>query len=125
MRGVARALVPVAVAVAVASSALLLSACQDKRERVPFVVPATPTQIVSGNTVVFYSVAAARGVPVVVAFGFSTDGGATWKPATPAAGTPAANLVLAHPAGAPSFFYWDSFKDLGPGFHRSVILAPT
>ncbi|MBI3723833.1 hypothetical protein HY251_07770 [bacterium] len=123
MRELARTVA--ALAAALSSATLLLSACHDKNTRVPFVLPVTPTSIVSGNTVVFYTVAARRGTPVIVSFGYSTDGGLTFNPATPAAGTPPASLIPANPAGAPSFFYWDSFKDLGPGFHRNVILAPT
>src|SRR5580692_11783253 len=88
-----------------------VASCSTKKTLVPFVVPVTPTTVVTGNTVIFYSVFDNLGQAVRTAFEVSKDGGATFVNATPANGTPPNAIVLAHPFGAPNIFYWDSFAD--------------
>src|SRR5579872_696818 len=120
-----RGRVVLAAVAALGAGSLVLAACHNHDARTPFVIPSTPLTVVSGNTVMFYSVADVRGTPVLSDFGVTTDLGDNWTIATPANGTPPQNLVIAHPAGAPSYFYWNSFADLGPGFHRNVVFAPS
>jgi hypothetical protein len=103
-------------------ASLHAAGCNDKKTHVPYVIPVAPTSLVSGNVALFYEVVGIKDETVQAAFEFSVDNGQIWTPATPAAGQPASPLVLAHPFGAPDFFFWNTLADLGPGFHRNVAV---
>ncbi|HZU97719.1 MAG TPA: kelch repeat-containing protein [Planctomycetota bacterium] len=101
-----------------------LSACSQKKTLVPYVVPVTPTTVVTGNTPIFYSVFAPEGEAVRASFQVSTNDGATYVDATPYQG-PAAPIVGASPFGQPQVFYWNSLADLGPGVFQRVLIRGT
>jgi hypothetical protein len=97
--------------------------CTTKKTHLPFVVPLAPTEIVSGDVVLFYTVTDVKDASVQAVFDVSRDGGQTYiGHATPAQGQPPAPVVLGHPFGAPNFFFWNSLADLGPGLHRNVVI---
>ncbi len=102
-----------------------VAGCSEKKALTPFVFPQTPTEVVMGKTVIFYETYARSGDAVRVAFEVSKDDGRTFQPATPADGAPPTNIVVADPFGAPNFFFWDSFADLGPGVFPRVVLRAT
>src|SRR5687767_10495022 len=83
---------------------LTAAACQDKKTRVPFVTPFTPTTVVTGTAPIFYLVSGREGQGISVSFEYSTDRGLTWKPASAAAGQPMNAVILALPAGANGTF---------------------
>lgn len=107
---------------AVLGLGLHASGCTDKKTNLPFVIPSTPDTVASANVTIFYSVEGVAGQSVQAIFNFSTDGGVNYRQCTPAPGQPPTPIVESHPWGAPYFFYWDSLTDLGPGFHRNVIV---
>src|SRR5580658_1765289 len=75
--------------------------CSQKKTLVPFVFPVTPTQIITGNAVIFYQVADVAGTAVQVAFEVSKDGGRTYVDCTPLPGQPQLPIVIATPFGTP------------------------
>jgi hypothetical protein len=98
-----------------------LSGCTDKKTLTPFVIPQTPTSPITGVTPIYYAVYDRPDTFVYTAFEFSTDGGFSYAQATPASG-PVNGIAPAHPFGYPNVFYWDSFRDLGPGYFPAVVL---
>jgi hypothetical protein len=102
-----------------------LVACNQKKTLVPFVFPLTPTSVVTGKTVIFYSSADVAGTPVRIAFEISKDNGRTYVPCTPGPGQEANPIVIAVPSGAPNEFLWDSFADIGPGVFTKCIIRAT
>lgn len=103
----------------------ILAACNQKKTLVPFVLPLTPTSVVTGKTVIFYSSADVAGTPVRISFEVSKDNGRTYVPCTPVAGQVANPIVIAVPTGAPNSFFWDSFADLGPGVFTKCLIRAT
>jgi hypothetical protein len=116
-----RAVVLVAVA---CLSSLALTACQEKKTGLPFVIAnITPgTFVAHDQTRLDYQVQARGDELAAVAIDFSKDGGATSGHTTPAPGSPGL-FTFGAPYGEAQFFIWDSVKDLGPGLHRKVSLV--
>jgi hypothetical protein len=69
----------------------------------------------SGEIVIPYSVTDADGNRVTVEVEYSTNGGASFAPATPASGSEGTFGVTTSGAGVAHSFTWASATDLGPG----------
>jgi hypothetical protein len=72
----------------------------------------TPEGVQQGNITISYTLKDKNGNPSDIVVQYSKDGGATWKPATGAAGGNGTENLETSKAGVSHTFIWDSIADL-------------